>query len=119
MEALGINLHDEGSRERIEQLQWKLGKRLLALGLTVIIEWGTWGRWERDRLRQDARELGVSVELHYLTTPAHVLFERIQMRGREDPPIRWESIQSWLEIFEVPAPEEVQAYDFYHYRSDE
>ena len=100
MKALGINLHDEGSRERIEQLQWKLGKRLLALGLTVIIEWGTWGRWERDRLRQEARDLGASVELHYLTAPAHVLMDSIAevpgkdaaldemcIRAEEDTPV--------------------------------
>jgi hypothetical protein len=43
MDALSIDLYDETSRGRIEALQSTLGKRLLELGLIVIIEWGTGG----------------------------------------------------------------------------
>jgi predicted kinase len=49
MNALSLNLWDEERRGKIEALQWKFAQDLLALGLTVIIEWGTWGRTERDR----------------------------------------------------------------------
>jgi predicted kinase len=66
IDALSLNLYDEEKREKIEALQWKFGQKLLALGLTVIIEWGTWGRSERDTLRLGARALGAAVELHYL-----------------------------------------------------
>ena len=38
MNALSLNLYDEEGRAKIEALQWKLGQKLLALGL-VIIEW--------------------------------------------------------------------------------
>jgi predicted kinase len=55
MEALCLNLYDEEERGKIEALQWKFGQELLALGLTVIIEWGTWGRSKRDILRLRAR----------------------------------------------------------------
>ena len=58
MDALSVNLYDEESRQRIETLQWTLAQRLLALGMVVIIEWGTWARAERDTLRLRARELG-------------------------------------------------------------
>src|SRR5256885_8058637 len=64
--ALSLDLYDEESRGKIEALQWKLGQQLLALGLTVIIEWGTWARSERDALRLGARALGAAVELQYL-----------------------------------------------------
>ena len=64
MDVLSINLYDEESRARIEALQWKLGQKLLKLGLVVIIEWGTWGKSERDALREGARQLGAAVELH-------------------------------------------------------
>ena len=40
MNALALNLYDEERRAKIEALQWKFGKELLALGLSVIIEWG-------------------------------------------------------------------------------
>src|SRR6266542_2035012 len=83
MEALSLDLYDEGRREKIEALQWKFVQDLLALGLTVIIEWGTWGRCERDTLRLGARALGAAVELHYLSAPVDALMDRIQRRGVE------------------------------------
>jgi predicted kinase len=44
MNALSINFFDEEKRAKIEALQWKLAQELLTFGLTVIIEWGRWGR---------------------------------------------------------------------------
>lgn len=87
MQHLGINLHAESDRAHIEALQWQLGQKLLALGVTIIVEWGTWGRWERDALRLRARELGAAAELHLLSAPLEELFRRIQLRNTEDPPI--------------------------------
>src|SRR5271155_1784061 len=78
MDALSIDIYDEAMRAKIEALQWKFAQQLLALGLIVIIEWGTWGRSARDTLRLGARELGAAVELHFLSAPADVLFEGIQ-----------------------------------------
>ena len=80
MDALSLNIYDEETRGKIEALQWKFAQELLALGLTVIVEWGTWGRAERDVLRLGARGLGAAVELHYLSAPVDVLFERIHWR---------------------------------------
>ena len=111
MDALSLDLYDEASRAKIEALQWKFGQELLALGLTVIIEWGTWGRSERDILRVGARALGAAVELHYLSAPVDVLFERIQRRGMEKPPIELDQLLRWAEIFHVPTPEEIALYD--------
>ena len=42
IDALSLNLYDEEQRGKIEALQWKIGQELLARGLIVIIEWGTW-----------------------------------------------------------------------------
>src|SRR4029077_16288022 len=111
MDALALNLWDEERRGRIEALQWKFGQELLALGLTVIIEWGTWGRAERDTLRLGARALGAAVELHYVTAPADVLFERIQRRGMEKPPIERDAICRWFVIFKAPKTEEITLFD--------
>jgi len=87
MAALALNLYDELSRAKVEALQWKLGRTLLGHGLIVIVEWGTWGRAERDTLRLEARALGAAVELHYVSAPPEVLFDRIRRRGLENPPI--------------------------------
>jgi predicted kinase len=111
MDALGLNLWDEASRAKIEALQWKLGQQLLSRGLTIIIEWGTWGRSERNALRTGARALGAAVELHFLSAPADELFERIERRGMENPPVTREAVLSWIEIFEAPTAEEMALFD--------
>ena len=111
MDALSLHIYDEERRGKIEALQWKFGQELLALGLTVIIEWGTWGRSERDSLRLGARALGAAVELHYLSAPADVLFERIERRGLENPPIEKAALTRWFELFQPPTPEEMALFD--------
>jgi predicted kinase len=111
MDALSLSIYDEVVREKIESLQWKFARDLLALGLTVIIEWGTWGRSERDTLRLGARDIGAAVELHYLTAPVDVLFERIQRRGMENPPIERDAMLRWFEMFQAPTPEEMALFD--------
>lgn len=111
LDALAINLHREDFRGRVEALQWKLAQDLLGLGLTVIIEWGTWARSERDTLRLGARSLGAAVELHYVSAPVQVLFDRLQRRGRECPPIEREQLLQWVEVFQAPTPEEIALFD--------
>ncbi|HLJ49436.1 MAG TPA: AAA family ATPase [Bryobacteraceae bacterium] len=111
MVALSFDLYDEDRRAKIEALQWKFVKELLARGLIVIVEWGTWGRSERDQLRLEARALGAGVELHYVFAPVDVLFERIQRRGMESPPIERAALVRWAEAFEAPTAEEMTLFD--------
>jgi predicted kinase len=111
MDALTINLYDEESRQRIESLQWTLAQRLIALGMVVIIEWGTWARAERDALRLRARELGAAVELRYVSAAPDTLFQRIRKRDRETPPITQEDVAKWFAIFQAPTTEEIALFD--------
>ena len=111
MEALSVNLWDETVRTRVETLQWTTSRRLLTLGVSVVVEWGTWRRAEREALRADAKSEGAYVELHHTHAPPHVLHARIRKRGREDPPISLADLQSWTEHFEVPTHEELTSYD--------
>jgi predicted kinase len=111
MKVLSLDLYDEERRGKIESLQWSLGKELLALGLTVIIEWGTWGRSERDTLRLEARSLGAAVELHYLAASEEVLFDRVERRGMENPRIGKEELSRWAKLFQVPTPDEMALFD--------
>ncbi len=113
MEILSFDLYDEERRAKIEALQWKLSQELLAAGFTVIIEWGTWGRSERDTLRLGARAFGAVVELHYLPAPIDVLFERIQRRGTEDPPMTMEDLQRYSQKFQAPTGEEMALFDVF------
>ena len=100
-------------RDRIEGLQWELAQRLLKRGVSVIIEWGTWGKADRDALRLRARELGACVELHYLAETVDTLFERVRNRDRESPPFTREQILQGVAGFQEPTPEEAALFDGY------
>ena len=54
---------------------------------------------------------GAAVELHYLSAPEDVLFERIQRRGLETPPIERDALSRWVEIFQAPTLEEMALFD--------
>jgi predicted kinase len=111
MDALGINLWDGAMRAKIEALQWSMAQSLLKLGISVIIEWGTWGRSERDALREGARTLAAGVELQFLDAPVEELFRRAQLRVMESPPMTREDLQRWSDGFERPTVEEMALFD--------
>lgn len=108
---LGLDIYDELRRDKIETLQWKLAQMLLARGVSIIIEWGTWSRSERDRVRLGARANGAEVELHYLAAPVEVLYERIRRRGMERPPVELADLKQWAVKFQEPTPEELALFD--------
>ncbi len=111
MESLGVSLWDGDVRDRVEHFQWELAQHMLGLGQTVIIEWGTWGRSERDVLREGARQLGAAVELHYLGAPLEVLWGRVRERGLEDPPMTREQLETYAAMIDVPTEAELALYD--------
>ncbi|WP_433789307.1 AAA family ATPase [Actinoplanes sp. CA-252034] len=111
MTALGASLWDSTMRERVETLQWSVARDLLLLGGTVVIEWGTWARSERDTLRLQARSLGATVRLLHLDAPDDELWRRIQARAAEDPPIRRSDLEQWRRLFEAPDDQELSLYD--------
>ena len=114
MDELKLDLWDEDRRASIETMQWRLGRRFLAASVSVIIEWGTWGRDERLGLLEDARALGARVELIWLTAPAEIMLERVTRRGRENPPITLAQIEEWIGLFQAPDAGELARYDAVH-----
>jgi predicted kinase len=111
MDALAIDLWDTDRRDRVERLQWQVAAPLLAAGGTVIVEWGTWARTERDLLRQGARQHGAAVHLVFLDAPPDVLYERVASRGRECPPITLEQLRAYSAAIERPSAEEIALFD--------
>lgn len=111
MTALGISVWEAVMRERVEALQWSVAKELLLLGNTVIVEWGTWTRSEREALRLQARQVGTAVYLLHLDVPDDELWRRIQERNMEDPPIQRSDVDRWRRDFEAPDDEELGLYD--------
>jgi predicted kinase len=112
---LGIDYYDEPSRIRLEQRLWRLGRELLELGQSVILENGFWAREERDDLRLAARDLGVAVELRYLEASVDELWRRLEIRNEEamagTAPIKREDLETWAQQFETPDAAELGLFD--------
>ena len=114
MESFGVTLWDGKFREQLEEQFWHLSQQLLALGNTVILEYGFWAKAERDEKLAAARKLGVNVELHYLDVPMEELKERLAKRGMEgDDVILAGKLEDWWQQFERPTDDELKAYDNY------
>ena len=98
-------------RDPVESIQWKLAKRVLSLGIDVVLEWGSWGRSERDALRAGAREIGAGFELVYLDVPLEVLVDRLHRRNSTKQKgtfaISEDELRHWWHRFERPTEEEL------------
>jgi predicted kinase len=113
--ALGSSPWDAPTREKVEHELWRLAQEILGLGLSVVLDFGLWGRAERDEMRSAARGLGVAVELHFLDVPAEELWQRIEARNRRPPwdehPIRRADLDGWLSSFQAPDAAELALFD--------
>jgi predicted kinase len=113
--ALGTNPWDEPTQVKLENELWILAQEILRLGLSVVLDFGLWGRSERDEFRLAARELGVGVELHYLDAPQDELWRRIDVRNSEPPwdncPISRAHLEEWTATFEAPDAAELALFD--------
>ena len=103
--------HDEAKREAVEQVQWEIAERVLALGTDVVLDNGFWSRAERERLRARAELLGAETRLHALDVPLDELKRRLAARNRDLPEhafaVGEADIEKWSRLFEAPAPEEL------------
>lgn len=119
MAHLDIDLLDEAFRDQLEKRLWQLAQELLQSGTSVIIEFGSWARAERDQMRVAARALGVSVELHFLDVPVDELVRRLELRNDENAfgavSITRTQIEHWATFFEPPDEAELGLFDPPHW----
>jgi predicted kinase len=98
-------------RTPVESVQWEVARRTLALGLSVILEWGFWSREERDRYRAEAEALGAHVQLRYLEISRDELWARLSKRNASLPPgtfaVTEEQLDLWSSWFQPPTAEEL------------
>lgn len=97
---------------RVEQLMWQTARRVLALGVDVILDFGCWAREERDAFRAGAYAVGAGFKIHYMDCPREELDRRLQARNAaagSQPSfcVSRADIDRWSEIFEPPAPDEL------------
>ncbi|HEY8238508.1 MAG TPA: ATP-binding protein [Candidatus Limnocylindrales bacterium] len=110
--ALGVDPFDERFQTKLEAAFWELAQRLLALGTSVVLEWGFWARSERDEKREAARRLGVAVELRFLDAPQEELVRRVVARHAAGGIAITEShMERYRRLFEPPTDQELRLYD--------
>ncbi len=109
-----------GFRDQIEQLQWKIAKRILQNSVDVVIEWGVWEKSVREKLRDEAKSIGAKVKFYYLDINREILKERLLKRNLSGdkhefyiPEIEIESfLDHCFNSFQVPTEEELITYDY-------
>ena len=96
----------------VEAIQWELASRVLALGVNVILDFGFWGKSEREDFRLRASRLGASSEIHFLNVPNEILFERLTKRNALLVPgtfqIPESMLRSFISVFEPPTEDELE-----------
>jgi predicted kinase len=101
-------------RSPVETLQWEVAKRVLSLGIHVILENGFWSREERSSYKLQAEALGAKVELHFLEVSKDELWQRVSKRNANLPPgtfvVTKEQLELWWKLFEPPTKEELESY---------
>lgn len=97
-------------RDVVESIQWSFAKRLLALGIDVILENGFWSREERSRFRVEAEALGAKVKLYFLEVGLDELWRRLSERNANLPSgtffVCRKDLESWMKLFEPPTKDE-------------
>jgi predicted kinase len=111
--GLGLDPRDARARRRLERLQLAHALRLGALGLTVVLDGGSWSRVGRRRLREQARAAGVGVELHLLDVGLEERWRRVARRNAEPGAvvITRAELVSYERWWEPPDAAELAAYD--------
>src|SRR4051794_9943463 len=110
--ALGVDPFDEAFQVRLEAQFAALTERLLTLGTSVILEWGFWGRSERDEKRALARSLGVAVELRFLDIPFDELVRRVTDRHASGGLAITEAhMDQYRATFQPPTDDELRLFD--------
>ncbi len=98
-------------RAPIEALQWDVARRVLTLGVNVILEWGFWSREERLYYRAEAEAMGADVVVYYLEVGKDELWARLSRRNASLPPgtfaVTQDQLELWWSWFELPTPDEV------------
>ncbi|WP_261130513.1 ATP-binding protein [Bacillus sp. Marseille-Q3570] len=103
--------HD-ARHDLVESLLWDVAARVLSIGADVILDFGFWGRSERDDFRSRAAELGADFKIHSLNVPEEILLKRLAERNTQLPqyafPLTEDMLKKWIQLFEPPTQEELE-----------
>lgn len=98
-------------RDPVENMQWRVAAAALQLGVDVVLDFGFWGKGERDDYRARAAALGARTEICFLDVPHGELSARLAARNAALPPgtfrVSQEQLDLWSSWFEPPTAEEL------------
>jgi predicted kinase len=104
----------DGVRDPVENMQWQVAARALQLGVNVILDFGFWGRGERDEYRARAAALGAQSKICFLDVSHAELSARLVARNANLPSgtfhVSQEQLDLWDGWFERPLREELLDY---------
>lgn len=105
--------HDD-RHTRVEQVMWSVAERALKAGVSVILDFGFWGRDERDGLRREAERLGADCRIHYMDAPLEELHRRLEKRNEQAGEnavfrVTYENLVEWNGWFQRPTQEELDS----------
>ncbi len=110
---LGLDPFDDDLRKRVGDLQDDQVLELLRLGVSVVVETGTWLRAQRSRQREAARAVGARVELHVLDVPLQERWRRISARNERPGAvvITYDQLVSYERLWQAPTAAERAMFD--------
>jgi predicted kinase len=115
MAALIVDFFDEDMHVRLQRRLYELGRELLKQGQSIIVEDGHWSREERDRQREDARNLGAILEMHYFDLSFEELWRRIKGRNAiaayGTVPLTKRQLREYWPKFQRPDEAELSLFD--------
>jgi predicted kinase len=95
-----------GRREVLEGLLLDLAQRALAIGTSVVLDFGFWARSERDAVRARAHRVGAQAEVVYVWADRETLRERMAARTADPPDhtftLEDAELDRWWDLFEEP-----------------
>jgi len=102
----------DGKRFVLEGRLISVALQALRLGISVVLDFGLWGRDERSALRWLARSAGAACQVVYLPVDKDVQLARIAHRQATAPhhtfPMSEADVDQWREQFEVPDAAELE-----------
>jgi predicted kinase len=111
--GLGKSLVDFDFRVTLQACLLSHAATILRAGVSVIIEFGSWHREERERIRQVGASAGAFVELHFLDAPLESLIQRVRARGGSEAESLVRVLANHSARFEHPSAQEASLFDRY------
>jgi predicted kinase len=92
---------------RCEERIWSVARRLLELGIDVVLDLGFMRRDHRDRTRALARSLGADVRLHEITADLELRRTRVRLRNQQPGAIPVsDALFDWMETQVQPVADD-------------